>query len=65
MLNVYLIYEKHFRGPLAFGGPRQCLMGKSAPSHTFYFAYGPEADLLYYWAAPNMLNMVELVPPSK
>ncbi len=26
-LNAYLIYKKHFRGPLAFGGPRQ--------SHTF------------------------------
>ncbi len=23
MLNAHLVYEKHFRGPLAFGGPRQ------------------------------------------
>ncbi len=22
-LNAHLVYEKHFRGPLAFGGPRQ------------------------------------------
>ncbi len=37
-LNAYLEYEKHFRGPLVFGGPRQiaylCLMGKSAPDYT-------------------------------
>ncbi len=23
VLNVHLVYENHFRGPLAFGGPRQ------------------------------------------
>ncbi len=23
VLNAHLVYEKHFRGPLPFGGPRQ------------------------------------------
>ncbi len=23
VLNAHLVYEKHFRGPLALGGPRQ------------------------------------------
>ncbi len=35
-INAHLVYEKHFRGPLAFVGPKAvtylCLMVKSAPA---------------------------------
>ncbi len=43
-LNVYLVYEKRFRGPLAFGGPRQ------SPTFT------PGADLVN-WGPQAKIGM--------